>query len=94
MIIPFFELLCFASRGLLRQIEKRKRLKGEYVVVVEKPFISKTKFVNDDIKNQINTLLETKPLRSVVETLVNKTNLPKNVIYNAALEIKNNKQNN
>ena len=80
--------------NLIAEIEKRKRLKGEYVVVVEKPFISKTKFVNDDIKNQINTLLETKPLRSVVETLVNKTNLPKNVIYNAALEIKNNKQNN
>ena len=78
--------------NLITEIEKRKRLKGEYVVVVEKPFISKTKFVNDDIKNQINTLLETKPLRSVVETLVNKTNLPKNVIYNAALEIKNNKQ--
>ena len=80
--------------NLIAEIEKRKRLKGEYVVVVEKPFISKTKFVNDDIKNQINTLLETKPLRSVVEILVNKTNLPKNVIYNAALEIKNNKQNN
>lgn len=80
--------------NLITEIEKRKRLKGEYVVVVEKPFISKTKFVDDDIKNQINTLLETKPLRSVVETLVNKTNLPKNVIYNAALEIKNNKQNN
>ena len=78
--------------NLITEIEKRKRLKGEYVVVVEKPFISKPKFVNDDIKNQINTLLETKPLRSVVETLVNKTNLPKNVIYNAALEIKNNKQ--
>jgi len=78
--------------NLITEIEKRKRLKGEYVVVVEKPFISKTKFVDDDIKNQINTLLETKPLRSVVETLVNKTNLPKNVIYNAALEIKNNKQ--
>lgn len=78
--------------NLITEIENRKRLKGEYVVVVEKPFISKTKFVNDDIKNQINTLLETKPLRSVVETLVNKTNLPKNVIYNAALEIKNNKQ--
>jgi 16S rRNA (cytidine1402-2'-O)-methyltransferase len=77
--------------NLITEIEKRKRLKGEYVVVVEKPFISKTKFVNDDIKNQINTLLETKPLRSVVETLVNKTNLPKNVIYNAALEIKNSK---
>ena len=80
--------------NLITEIENRKRLKGEYVVVVEKPFISKPKFVNDDIKNQINTLLETKPLRSVVETLVNKTNLPKNVIYNAALEIKNNKQNN
>ena len=80
--------------NLITEIENRKRLKGEYVVVVEKPFISKTKFVDDDIKNQINTLLETKPLRSVVETLVNKTNLPKNVIYNAALEIKNNKQNN
>jgi len=78
--------------NLITEIENRKRLKGEYVVVVEKPFISKTKFVDDDIKNQINTLLETKPLRSVVETLVNKTNLPKNVIYNAALEIKNNKQ--
>ena len=76
---------------LITEIEKRKQLKGEYVVLLEKPVISNIKFVNDDIKNQINTLLETKSLRSVVEILVNKTNLPKNIIYNAALEIKNNK---
>ena len=76
---------------LIAEIEKRKQLKGEYVVLLEKSVISNFKFVNDDIKNQINTLLETKSLRSVVEILVNKTNLPKNIIYNAALEIKNNK---
>ena len=77
--------------NLISEIEKRKKLKGEYVIVLEKPVISKIKFVNDDIKNQINMLLKTKTLRSVVEILVNKTNLPKNIIYNAALEIKNNK---
>ena len=77
--------------NLITEIETRKQLKGEYVVVVEKPVISKTLFVDDDIKNQINILLETKSLKSVVEILVNKTNLPKNIIYNAALKIKNNK---
>ena len=90
----FEEILRGNLIDLINEIEKRKQLKGEYVVLLDKPIISNIKFVNDDIKNQINTLLETKPLRSVVETLVNKTNLPKNVIYNAALEIKNNKQNN
>ncbi len=78
--------------NLISEIEKRKQLKGEYVIVLEKPVISKIKLVNDDIKNQINMLLKTKTLRSVVEILVNKTNLPKNIIYNAALEIKNNKK--
>ena len=77
--------------NLITEIETRKQLKGEYVVVVEKPVISKTLFVDDDIKNQINILLETKSLKSVVEILVKKTNLPKNIIYNAALKIKNNK---
>ncbi len=77
--------------SLISEIEKRKQLKGEYVVLLEKPVISVIKSLNDDIKNQISALLKTKTLRSVVEILVNKTNLPKNIIYNAALEIKNNK---
>ena len=77
--------------NLITEIETRKQLRGEYVVVVEKPVISKTLFVDDDIKNQINILLETQSLKSVVEILVNKTNLPKNIIYNAALKIKKNK---
>ena len=67
---------------LIAEIETRKQLKGEYVVLLEKSVISNFKFVNDDIKNQINTLLETKSLRSAVEILVNKTNLPKKIIYN------------
>ena len=77
--------------NLITEIETRKQLRGEYVVVVEKPVISKILFVDDDIKNQINILLETQSLKSVVEILVNKTNLPKNIIYNAALKIKKNK---
>ena len=77
--------------NLITEIETRKQLRGEYVVVVEKPVISKILFVDDDIKNQINILLETKSLKSVVEILVKKTNLPKNIIYNAAIKIKNNK---
>ena len=78
---------------LITEIEKRKRLKGEYVILLEKPVIPNIRLVNDDIKNQINTLLKTKSLRSVVETLVKKTNLPKNIIYSAALKIKNIKPN-
>ena len=39
----------------------------------------------------INKLLKTKSVRSVVNLLVKETNLPKNLIYNEVLKVKENK---
>ena len=77
--------------SLISQLEKKTRLKGEYVVLLEGSNDLKINKIDDYILNTINKLLKTKSVRSVVNILVKETNLPKNLIYNEVLKVKENK---
>ena len=77
--------------SLISQLEKKTRLKGEYVILIEGNNDLKINKIDDNILNKINILLKTKSVRSVVNILVKETNLPKNLIYNAVLKVKENK---
>ena len=74
--------------SLISELEKRKYLKGEYVILIEERNNFKNNKINDNISNKIDTLLKTKSVRSVVNILVKETKLPKNHIYNEVLKIK------
>ena len=74
--------------SLISELEKRKYLKGEYVILIEERNNFKNNKINDNISNKIDILLKTKSVRSVVNILVKETKLPKNHIYNEVLKIK------
>ena len=74
--------------SLISELEKRKHLKGEYVILIEGRNNFKEKKINDNISNKIDILLKTKSVRSVVNILVKETKLPKNHIYNEVLKVK------
>ena len=66
-------------------------MKGEYVILLEGINDLKINKIDDNNLNKINVLLKTKSVRSVVNILVKETNLPKNLIYNEVLKVKENK---
>ena len=74
--------------SLISQLEKKTRLKGEYVVLIEGNKNSNINKIDDNILNKINFLLETKSVRSVVNIIIKETNLPKKLIYNEVLKAK------
>lgn len=74
--------------SLISELEKKTRLKGEYVILVEGNKNLRDKKINDTILEKISVLLKNKSVRSVVNILVKETNFPKNIIYNEVLKIK------
>ena len=77
--------------SLISQLERRIRLKGEYVILIEGNKDLNIKKIDDNVLNKINILLKTKSVRSVVKILVEETNLPKKLIYNEVLKVKDKK---
>ncbi len=77
--------------SLISQLENKAPLKGECVVLIEGNKDLNVKKIDDNVLNKINILLKTKSVRSVVNILVEETNLPKKLIYNAVLKVKDNK---
>jgi len=74
--------------SLISELEKRKHLRGEYVILIEGRNNFNNNKINDNISNKIDILLKTKSVRSVVNILVKETKLPKNHIYNEVLKVK------
>ena len=74
--------------SLISELEKRKHLRGEYVILIEGRNNFKNNKIDDNISNKIDILLKTKSVRSVVNTLAKETKLPKNHIYNEVLKVK------
>ena len=77
--------------SLISLLEKKKRLKGEYVVLIEGNKNLNINKIDDSILNKIDILLKTESVRSVVNILIKETNLPKKLIYNEVLKIKDSK---
>ncbi len=76
--------------SLISQLEKKTRLKGEYVILIEGKKNLNINKIDDKTFNKIKILLKTESVRSVVNMLVNETNLSKNFLYNEILKLKDN----
>ena len=76
---------------LISQLEKKTRLKGEYVILIEGNKNLNINKIDDNTFNKIKVLLKTKSVRSVVNILVNETNLSKKFLYSEVLKLKDNK---
>ncbi len=77
--------------SLISQLEKKTSLKGEYVILIEGNKDLNVNKIDNNILNKINVLLKTKSVRSVVNILFKETDLPKKLIYNEVLKVKDNK---
>ena len=77
--------------SLISQLEKKTSLKGEYVILIEGNKDLNINKIDNNILNKINILLKTESVRSVVNILIKETGLPKKLIYNEVLKVKNNK---
>tara|TARA_E500000178_G_C16933067_1_gene712654 strand:+ start:342 stop:1211 length:870 start_codon:yes stop_codon:yes gene_type:complete len=77
--------------SLISQLERRIRLKGEYVILIEGNKDLNINKIDDSVLNKINLLLKTKSVRSVINILAKETNLPKKLIYKEVLKVKDNK---
>ena len=77
--------------SLISQLEKKTRLKGEYVILIEGNKDLNINKIDNNILNKINILLKTESVRSVVNILIKETGLPKKLIYNEVLKVKGNK---
>jgi 16S rRNA (cytidine1402-2'-O)-methyltransferase len=62
--------------------------RGEYVLIVSAPVRNQTD-TNEEWQSTLTTLLEELPLKQAVALTVKLTNAPKNIVYSAALAIKN-----
>ena len=62
--------------------------RGEYVLIVSAPVHNQTD-TNEEWQSTLTTLLEELPLKQAVALTVKLTNAPKNIVYSAALAIKN-----
>ena len=77
--------------SLISQLEKKTRLKGEYVILIEGNKDLNINKIDKNILNRINILLKTESVRSVVNILIKETDLPKKLIYNEVLKVRDNK---
>ena len=77
--------------SLISQLEKKTSLKGEYVILIEGNKDLNINKIDNKILNKINILLKTKSVRSVVNILIKETGLPKKLIYNEVLKVRDNK---
>ena len=77
--------------SLISQLEKKTRLKGEYVILIEGKKNLNINKIDNNTFNKIKILLKTKTVRSIVNMLVNETNLPKKILYDAVLKLKDKK---
>ena len=77
--------------SLISQLEKKTRLKGEYVILIEGNKDLNINKIDNNILNKINILLKTESVRSVVNILIKETDLPKKLIYNEVLKVRDNK---
>ena len=85
------EVLRDSLVSLISHLEKKTHLKGEYVVLIEGNKYLDIKEIDNNILNKINILLKTKSVRSVVNILIKETDLPKKLIYNEVLKVRDNK---
>ena len=85
------EVLRDSLVSLISHLEKKTRLKGEYVILIEGNKYLNIKEIDNNILNKINILLKTKSVRSVVDILFKETDLPKKLIYNEVLKVKDKK---
>ena len=85
------EILRNDLNSLIYQLEKRKVLKGEYVILMEGKKETKAIEINKDIRKKILGLIKKKSMRSIVNIIVEETSLPKNIVYKEVLRIKENK---
>ncbi|MFL2814855.1 MAG: 16S rRNA (cytidine(1402)-2'-O)-methyltransferase [Candidatus Puniceispirillales bacterium] len=74
--------------SLISQLEKKTRLKGEYVILIEGNKDLNINKIDNNILNKINILLKTESVRSVVNILIKETDLPKKLIYNEVLKVR------
>jgi len=77
--------------SLISQLEKKTRLKGEYVILIEGNKGLNINKIDNNILNRINILLKSESVRSVVNILIKETDLPKKLIYNEVLKVRDNK---
>ena len=77
--------------SLISQLEKKTRLRGEFVILLEGNRDLSINQIDDNILNKINILLNNKSVRSVVNILTKETNFPKKLIYKEVLKVKDKK---
>ena len=82
------EILRNDLKSIICNLEKRKILKGEYVILLEGKKEIIVNEINIDVQKKIYDLIKTNTTRSVVNTIVEDTNLPKNIVYKEILKIK------
>ncbi len=74
---------------ILSNIKDREIIKGEIVIVLEPLDLSEKFEISENIKVQIQSLLQNNSLRDVVDTIVAQTGKSRNVIYKYSLSEKN-----
>ena len=82
------EILRNDLKSIICNLKKRKKLKGEYVILLEGKKEIIVNEINIDVQKRIYDLIKTNTVRSVVNTIVEETNLPKNIVYKEILKIK------
>ena len=82
------EILRNDLKSIICNLKKRKILKGEYVILLEGKKEIIVNEINIDVQKKIYDLMKTNTARSVVNKIVEETNLPKNTIYKEILKIK------
>ena len=82
------EILRNDLKSIICNLKKRKILKGEYVILLEGKKEIIVNEINIDVQKKIYDLMKTNTVRSVVNKIVEETNLPKNTIYKEILKIK------
>ena len=88
------EIITSDLNNIIEIIDRREKnntpLKGELVLIIEG--CGKEEFDVETLSNTIKYKLKTLSLRDAVDEIIIETNLPRRMIYNEAIKIKNNRK--
>ena len=88
------EVITSDLNNIIELIDTRRKnnipLKGEIVLIIEG--CSKEEFNFETLSNNIKDKLKKLSVRDAVNEIIIETNLPRKVIYNEAIKIRNNKK--